>query len=192
MSTIKRRNYTFSIKRDFERIRDIVEQYGCYAYICHDKDPGVATHWHFYIEFPNPRSLNSVAEELGIEPNMIEACHNKMAILTYLTHNTEKAKKDGKHIYTFEEVITNMPEEAFIRNERIDPLELYDMYAAVRCGKMTPREFIEKYKVCILTQIPTQQIALFARLHEAYMADRFDNDTERRACLRSVFRVPPK
>lgn len=106
---IKRRNYTFALTEDNERIISIVEQFPCYAYIYHDKDEGVKPHYHYYIEFANPRYLNSVAEELGIPPNMIEPVRNKAGLLFYLCHETEAAKKQGKHIYDKSEIITNIP-----------------------------------------------------------------------------------
>ena len=47
---IKRRNYTFALTKDNERIIHIVEKYPKYAYIKHDKDKA-ETHYHYYIEY---------------------------------------------------------------------------------------------------------------------------------------------
>lgn len=100
---IKRRNYTFALTKDNERIIKIVKKYPKYAYIKHDKDDA-EEHYHYYIEFLNPRSLQSVANELKIPDNMLEPVYNKKGILQYLTHENAK----GKHQYDVSEIQTNM------------------------------------------------------------------------------------
>lgn len=99
---IKRRNYTFALTKDNDRIIKIVEKYPKYAYIKHDKDDA-ETHYHYYVEFPSPRSLNAVAKELNIPPNMLEQVYSKKGILQYLTHENAK----GKHQYLPEEIYSN-------------------------------------------------------------------------------------
>ena len=92
---IKTRVVTISLKQD---ITKLVEQYPKYAWILHDKDVHLETgevkdpHYHIYLEFPNPRSINSIAKEFGIEPNFIEVVRNKQGILAYLTHSRSPEK----------------------------------------------------------------------------------------------------
>jgi hypothetical protein len=99
----------------------MVEQYGKWAWIKHDKDVHdkeitdkdgnvvIAVgdlkdaHYHIYLEFPNPRSLNSIAKELGIEPNMVEVVRDKRGLLDYLTHR----RSPEKWQYTDEELHAN-------------------------------------------------------------------------------------
>lgn len=100
---IKRRNYTFALTKDNERIIKIVEKYPKYAYIKHDKDDA-EVHYHYYIEFPSPRSLDAVAKELDIPPNMLEQVYSKKGILQYLTHENAH----DKHHYDVSEIKTNM------------------------------------------------------------------------------------
>lgn len=99
---IKRRNYTFALTKDNDRIIKIVEKYPKYAYIKHDKD-NAEIHYHYYIEFPNPRSINSVATELSIPDNMLEQVYSKKGILAYLTHENSP----DKHHYDTSEIISN-------------------------------------------------------------------------------------
>lgn len=99
---MKRRNYTFALTKDNSRIIKIVEKFPKYAYIKHDKDSG-EIHYHYYIEFPNPRSLSSVARELSIPENMLEQVYSKCGILTYLTHENSPEK----HHYDLSEVVAN-------------------------------------------------------------------------------------
>lgn len=97
---LKTRCVTISVKQD---ITDKVEQYGKYAWILHDKDCDLETgeviepHYHIYLEFPNPRSLNSIANELDILPNMVEVVRDKRGILAYLTHSRSPDKYQYEH-----------------------------------------------------------------------------------------------
>lgn len=103
---MKTRTVTMSLKQD---ITHLVEQYPKYAWILHDKDFNPDTgglkepHYHIYLEFPNPRSLNAIASELGIEPHMIEVVRNKQGILAYLTHS----RSPEKYQYDVSEVHSN-------------------------------------------------------------------------------------
>lgn len=103
---LKTRCVTISVKQD---ITEMIEQYGKYAWILHDKDSNPETgelkdaHYHIYLEFPNPRSLNSIAKELDIEPNMIEVVRDKRGILAYLTHS----RNPEKYQYEHEEIHSN-------------------------------------------------------------------------------------
>ena len=115
MTYIKRRNYTFALTKDNDRVSKIVEQYPKYAYIKHDKDTTVE-HFHYYVEFPNPRSLNSLALELNIPANMIQQVFNKTGILEYLTHKNET----DKHHYDESEIITNMDLKTEVRINKND------------------------------------------------------------------------
>ena len=103
---MKTRSVTMSLKQD---ITPLVEQYGKHAWILHDKDMNPETgelkeaHYHIYLEFPNPRSITSIANELGIGANFIEVVRNKAGILAYLTHS----KSPEKYQYDASEVHSN-------------------------------------------------------------------------------------
>lgn len=99
---IRRRNYTFALTKDNERVIKLVKKYPKYAYIKHDKDDA-EEHYHYYIEFENARSLNSVARELNIPENMIEQVYSKSGILNYLTHENS----NGKYHYDISEITSN-------------------------------------------------------------------------------------
>ena len=74
-------------------IISLVEQYPKYAWILHDKDINEDTgdledkHYHIYLEFPNPRSISAIAEELNIDSDMIEALKNKRGIIARLINS---------------------------------------------------------------------------------------------------------
>lgn len=56
-------------------------------------------HYHFYVEFRNPRMIKGVAEELNIESHLIEFCENNM--LSYAEYMLHWGKHGGagKYIY---------------------------------------------------------------------------------------------
>ena len=103
MSRLRTRTVTISVKQN---ITELIEQYGKYAWILHDKDTdenGVLKdpHYHIYLEFPNARGLNSIADELGIAPNMVQIVRDKKGLLAYLTHRNspEKWQYDDSEIH---------------------------------------------------------------------------------------------
>lgn len=58
-------------------------------------------HIHFIIKFQNPRFLESVAKELQIKPNYIQACSSFSSYSNYIVHFDEPFKEQY------------LPEEAF-------------------------------------------------------------------------------
>lgn len=76
-----------------------------YAYIKHDKDKDddgniKKEHYHFILEFSNPRYINAVCDELGITSNYIRPIRNKRGMLAYMIHLNDITK----HQYEIEEV----------------------------------------------------------------------------------------
>lgn len=174
MKSIKRRNYTFALTRDNERIIKIVEKYPKFAYIKHDQDEG-ETHYHYYIEFNSPRYLSAVASELGIPENMIEQIYSKKGILEYLTHENQP----DKHHYSSDDIITNMDFKQ--ETGEVDLVAEMADFRLVRAGKMTMEEFVLSHKVCFAT------LSIFSRLRSYQMlADNEEKGTEGL----SPFRVP--
>lgn len=71
-----------------------------WAYICHDKDDN-AKHYHIIIVLDVKRSPSTVMGFFsGLPQNtMINNIRYGVASYEYLTHNSDGARKDGKHIY---------------------------------------------------------------------------------------------
>lgn len=158
---IKRRNYTFALTQDNDRVIEIVKQYPKYAYIKHDKDNGTE-HYHYYVEFPNPRSLKSLSLELGIPENMLQQVYNKTGILEYLTHKNES----DKHHYDESEIFTNMDLKTEVKPNKNDVdkdtayyvIDLFDDYYK---GKLTYKELMYKLidlKVALGTTLSLQAL----------------------------------
>ena len=58
-------------------------------------------HWHVVMRFKNAVWNTSIAKELGIAPNYLEACKNVDGSLLYLVHseNPEKAQYDYEEVF---------------------------------------------------------------------------------------------
>ncbi|MDR0905037.1 MAG: replication protein [Oscillospiraceae bacterium] len=105
-----------------------------YAYVLHDKDVDIATgevkkpHYHFYLEYLNPRYVSSIAKEFGLPEHMVEIVRHKKGALSYLLHRTAKAIGEGKYQYDIEELHTNIEDfdfEAVSNGDSIDYLSLF-------------------------------------------------------------------
>lgn len=174
----KVRQFTFVQKSGITSLIEKVKEMPKWAYIKHDQDiteDGI--HYHFYIEFPNPRSFVAVANDLEIPVTSLQKVLNKRGILEYLTHENQPKK----HHYNRDEIVTNMDLETEVLPQEIDVMQEFLDYKAVREGRMTSVQFIEKYNVYFKTQNFTNRMRGYNYL--------LDNGHEERANL-SPFRVP--
>lgn len=157
-SKIKARKYTFSLSKEeqWQTAIDFCESCPGFAYIKHDKDEG-SVHYHFYVEFPNPRSLHAIAQELDVPDNMIEKVRTPQGLLKYLTHTDDKSVKAGKHAYSKDEIETNLPDSAF---DYVDASKAYDEIRDALddyfAGHLSYRQITTKLKPYILSgSLPT-------------------------------------
>jgi hypothetical protein len=157
---IKRRNYTLALnnlKQCDEIIWKLQNHYAeKYAYILHDKDvkddgTGVLKddHYHFYIEFKNPRSLNSVAEDLTVPANMVCQVYSKKGILQYLTHQNQPEK----YQYNPDEVVSNFDIGQEFADDMVKLDQLWADYKALRFGRMDYDEFYMRHKTDLLRHL---------------------------------------
>lgn len=160
---IKRRNYTFALTQDNERIIKLVKKYPKYAYIKHDKDDA-EPHYHYYIEFPNPRAISAVASELKIPENMIQQVFDKRGILNYLTHENS----NGKFHYDKSEIITNMDLLTEVENtqNKITHEEYWTIVNAISDyneNKLTFKQLAEKMEPLFLQYTSARIFDLFIK-----------------------------
>lgn len=141
----KVRNFTFVQKSGIsslvERIKEVAPKW---AYIKHDKDiteDGI--HYHFYVEFPNPRSWVAVANDLEIPVTSLQKVLNKRGILEYLTHKNNPEK----HHYNDDEIVTNMNILTEISTPEVDVIQEFEDYLAYKQGRITYRDFLTKYNI---------------------------------------------
>lgn len=160
---IKRRNYTFALTRDNDRVIKQVEKYPKYAYIKHDKD-NAEEHYHYYIEFPNPRAITAVASELGIPQNMLQQVFDKRGILQYLTHENA----NDKHHYDKSEIRTNFDitkevESSENKTTHEQYWEIVNAISDYNEGKLTFKELAEKMEPLFLQYNSARIFDLFVK-----------------------------
>lgn len=89
-------------------------------------------HWSFYL--PNTKTPTALAKILGVPANTVALFggpNAKQNVMAYLVHKTEGSKADGKHIYGYDEVISNFDYKAYVEGvghaieaARIDKAEI--------------------------------------------------------------------
>lgn len=161
----KVRNFTFVRQYPCPRLIDRVKEVAPkYAYILHNKDKDAHKHLHFYIEFPNPRSFSSVANDLDLPVTCLQKVLNKRAIIQYLTHENDPKK----YHYDKHDIATNMDLVTEVEDTPIDPLQLYDDYAAMREGRMARKDFIQRYRIYIVRHSFSSMLQITERVYNAY------------------------
>jgi len=111
-----------------------------WAYIVHDKDVLDSgeikpVHVHFFLEFPRPVALSTVAKAFGVAENFIEPLKaSQTGALRYMTHIDDPKK----HSYQKNEVIANFDYSQCVGENQAGEWE--DMLR-VRKGTLTIKEF---------------------------------------------------
>lgn len=177
----KTRTFTFAEHAFPDRIRHFMRDnypqnehlmsdiYPKYAYIRHNKDVdkdgrAVLPHVHFYLEFKNPRSFASVANELQIPVNNLQKVFSKSGILAYLTHENEP----DKYHYDKHDVVSNFNIlQEMTPSRKIDFKELSDDYFMLRRGKMTYSDFVTKYEAQCRTIPLNGQLTILEKVYRA-------------------------
>lgn len=157
----KRRNFTFTLKQDAWSdlfAQNIVNFVDYYAYILHDKDE-TDNHYHFYVEYKNPRSFLTVANDLMVPVNQLQKVKSKSAILAYLTHSGQK----DKYHYDKSLVVANFD----FTSEKVDFSQLSRDFYLLKNGKMTPQEFLSVYESQISTSTFYNQLRILQLIYSA-------------------------
>lgn len=101
-----------------EKIKNVLSSYKQiekWAYIKHDKDiektgKSKKSHFHIVLKLKTPVPINHLASWFEIEPQYIEVPKGRDAFVQcaqYLTHESEREREKGKHLYADDEVFSN-------------------------------------------------------------------------------------
>lgn len=97
-----------------------------YAYILHNKDAHkdgspITPHWHILIRMDNSYDSSTIAKRFNVQEIFVNKIKSNFAnALSYLTHHTSEAIKEGKYQYDDSEVISNYK----WKNERENALKM--------------------------------------------------------------------
>ena len=117
-----------------ERIKYAVaeKQISAYAYIKHDKDFDNISgtfkkpHWHIVLKLKTNVDISLIAGWFGLEVNFVEVAKGKLAFfqcLEYLTHESQKEQEKGKHLYSDDEVISNIEFREMLTDYQLNKLD---------------------------------------------------------------------
>lgn len=127
-----------------------------WAYVRHDKDVYLdgddipegkdvgdvrPTHWHVVLQFKNQAELPGVAKAFGVEPQYVDKMTGTGAFydgVYYLTHEDDKQRNAGKHVYGREEVVLPDGTEAEV-------WETIEVREAKRMKRMPQALSLERY-----------------------------------------------
>lgn len=139
-----------------------------WGYIIHNKDVKdglpVEPHLHVAIEFVNPRSIEAIADELGIPPHMIEKTRSKRAIFRYLVHrdNPEKVQ------YSLSDIIANFNYSIYFV-DKVDEMErvveAWKDYKALEKGEISPFEYVKRRQIYLVKLNEWQLLQFFANIN---------------------------
>lgn len=180
----KVRYFTFSLTDNNSFIQKRINEvynHDKWAYILHDKDNSAERkHYHYYLEFKNPRSFSSIANDLEIPVTMLQKVYNKNAMLDYLTHENDP----NKHHYDIADIVSNFDiEDEKKKDNDIDPWTEFQDYLNVKTGIMSVQDWFDKYNyvLCDIKNMNQRQ-QLYDRMSQYVRYGR--------ACPRSEFAVP--
>ena len=127
-----------------------------WAYVRHDKDVYLdgddipegkdvgdvrPPHWHVVLQFKNQAELPGVAKAFGVEPQYVDKMTGTGAFydgVYYLTHEDDKQRNAGKHVYGREEVVLPEGTEAEV-------WETIEVREAKRMKRMPQALSLERY-----------------------------------------------
>lgn len=156
-----------------EIIKIAKENYHWYAYIFHDKDD-TDKHLHILLYDKGGTSLKAHCERFCsvIPSHMVCKVFNPRAMARYLIHKDSPEK----YQYKQDEVITNNLDKflGFLDDETRDVLQEFKDFQAVRRGKMSTVEFLEKYRGQ-MQGLPFQsKISVYHKIDSIY-CDNYNN-----------------
>lgn len=127
-----------------------------YAYILHDKDIDsngnkVTPHYHLVLQFPNPRTRHSVEKDFDLEGLTedttinFQKCKSLGAIVGYLTHKTNACLEAKKHIYSYDEVVSNDLGYFIGKCNDVEEVTVETMIDDINSNEFTYRRLASKY-----------------------------------------------
>ena len=144
-----------------------------WGFIIHNKDTKdgqpVDDHLHVAIEFTNPRSIESIADEFCIPSHMIEKTRSKRAIFRYLVHRDNPEKSQ----YSITDITANFNYSSYFL-DKVDEMEkvveAWKDYKALRKGEITANEYIQRRQIYLGKLTELQLLQFFVNVSKVESA----------------------
>ncbi|MBR0488320.1 hypothetical protein IJJ39_01435 [Candidatus Saccharibacteria bacterium] len=136
-----------SVSHDPEQWSEMIKvlpDFTSWAYIQHEPDTEEGRpHVHFLVRNNGTRTVQQIADKLGISPQYVQVCRKVVAFRRYMMHLDQDEKKQ----YTLDDIHTNRIvdfKSAMIGNEQRDINDLYSDYLRLSNGSLSAGEFIQQ------------------------------------------------
>lgn len=135
-----------SVTHDLELAQDIIKalpDFTSWSYIKHEPDNDDGTpHYHFLVRHNGTRSVQQIADKLGISGQYVQVCRKVVAFRRYMLH----LDNDDKIKYSLDDIHTNHMSDfksAILGNNERDINDLFRDWRNLRLGVITSDEFIQ-------------------------------------------------
>ena len=161
---------TFSVNKEeqfdsiIETLADFQDPPKFYAFIFHDKDKDEngelkKRHLHVFVKSA-PLRLSAYSDKFGIPENMLEIPRSVYKCARYLIH----ADQPEKYQYSIDDVVSSNIDyykQRWFTDKKFTTTEKFNDFMALRSGRISPLEFIEKYDYELSTMRMPDLIKLF-------------------------------
>lgn len=139
--------------------------YSWWAYIFHDLD-NTDKHLHILLYDEGGTNLSSHANRFSsvLPSNFIEKVWSPRAMARYLIHKDNPEK----HQYDINSIYTNSKDKlmSFFKENNSDCTTEYQDFCAVRCGKMSIQDFLDKYRGEFSSMPFYHKLSVYSKLRE--------------------------
>lgn len=160
----ERGTYFCSVTHDLDLAKSMIEtlpDFQKWAYIEHQPDTEEGTpHVHFIVRDNGTRSVQNIADKLGISPQYVQVCRKVVAFRRYMLH----LDQDEKIKYKLEDIHTNNKldfEDAIRGNEAPDIYAQFRSFKALASGQKTADEYVQENYIELSKMAFSQKIKTF-------------------------------
>lgn len=140
--------YPDSESYNYLEILENIKKFSEYAYITHDSDfnednTPKKVHIHYVIRCPTPRSINSIAKELGVTLESVQIGKNFKQLIRYLIH----LDNDEKSAYTADKIITNIELSRYLQVDSDELTQAETLLNFIMEENITSASVLIKYAI---------------------------------------------
>ena len=159
-----------SVTHDLALAQEMIKtlpDFTSWAYIKHQPDSEDGTeHYHFLVRNNGTRSVQQIADKLGISGQYVQVCRKVVAFRRYMLH----LDQDEKIKYTIDDIHTNrLPDfkSAIMGNDKRDVNVIFQDWKRLRSGEITSDEFIQ------LNWVDIQNMPFYQKIKTLELLDKY-------------------
>lgn len=148
---------------NIDNIKKYIIEFPFYAYIMHSPDPEHdKPHIHFLINTRGRVSIKHIAEKLGCDYGVVQLTDREKSYSRYMLH----LNNDDKEKYPISDIVSNDIDRftSFLKDVVPSCPDLFSDFNALKNGRISRLEFVEKYKGELSHLNFYQKIRVFAEI----------------------------